>query len=71
MNSTLGRFFHIRKGESRLVSTLGGVLFINALCSGLAGIVAVSGFLTTGGVNQILLVYLVDYVLILLSSGLQ
>lgn len=71
MNSTLGRFFHIRKGESRLVSTLGGVLFINALCSGLAGIVAVSGFLTTGGVNQILLVYLVDYVLILLSSALQ
>lgn len=71
INDGFSRFFRIRKGEAGLVLTLGSILLINALCSGLAGIVAVSGFLTAGGVNQILIVYIVDYLLILFSSALQ
>ncbi len=63
------RLFHLQPGEGMLVFALGFLLFGNSLARQVSGIVAVSGFLNSSDVNQILLVMLVDYVLILIVSS--
>jgi len=65
------RLFRLRPGELGLVLVLGFVLLSNSLARQVSGIVAVSGFLSEGGVNQILIVMLVDYCLVLVTAGLQ
>ncbi|HNT54280.1 MAG TPA: Npt1/Npt2 family nucleotide transporter [Anaerolineaceae bacterium] len=65
------RVFRLHPGEFPLILILGLVLLVNSLTMQLGGIVAVSGFLNTGGINSILIVYLVDYALIFLSGGFQ
>jgi ATP:ADP antiporter, AAA family len=67
----LNRVFKIRAGEAGLVFTLGFLLLSNAVAYQISDIVAVSGFLSEGGVNQILIVWVVDSVLIFLATGLQ
>lgn len=68
---TPNRIVRLHPGEFPLVLILGLVLLVNSLTMQLGGIVAVSGFLNTGGINSILVVYLVDYALIFLSGVFQ
>ncbi len=71
MKDFLSRTFRLRSGELGLVLTLGFLLLSNAVAYQVSDIVAVSGFLSTVGVPQILLVWLVDALLIFLMTGLQ
>ena len=61
----------LRPGELRLVLILGFLLFTNSLALDLSDVVAVSGFLSQVEVSNILIVWVVDMLLIALSSGLQ
>jgi hypothetical protein len=70
MNKTRKRFLDLRPGEPRLVFILGFLLLGNSLAMQVSGIVAVSGFLDSGGANGFLLIYLVDAVLLFLLSSL-
>jgi AAA family ATP:ADP antiporter len=71
MKGFFKRTFRIRPGETGLVLALGLVLLCNSIAVQVSGIVSVSNFLSEGGVNNILIVWLVDYLLILLMAGLQ
>lgn len=71
MKKSLSRTLRLRPGEAGLVVTLGFLLLSNALAMQVSGIVAISGFLSEGGVNQILIVWVVDTLLIILMTGLQ
>jgi len=53
------------------VLTLGLLLLSNSVAQQVSGIVAISGFLSEGGVNQILIVWVIDTLLIILMTGLQ
>lgn len=61
----------LRSGELRLVMVLGFILFVNSLALDLSDVVAVSGFLSQVDVSNILIVWIIDMLLIALSSGLQ
>lgn len=56
------RFFNEK--EKRLTIILGIALLVNSLAMQISGIVAVSGFLSSDSVNQILVVLFIDYALI-------
>jgi AAA family ATP:ADP antiporter len=71
MKDILNRVFHLHPGELGLVLVLGFLLLSNSMAQQVSGIVAVSGFLNEGGVNQILIVWIVDMLLIVLTTGLQ
>jgi len=71
MKDFLKQTFRIHPGEVGLVVTLGFLLLCNSVAYQVSDIVAVSGFLSEGGVNQILIVWLVDSLLIFLATGLQ
>lgn len=71
MQTALQRIFRLQPGEGTLVFILGYLLFGNALARQVSSIVAISGFLNTGGVNQMLLVLGIDYTLVLILGGLQ
>jgi hypothetical protein len=53
------------------VTVLGFLLLSNSLAGQVSGIMGLSGFLKTGGINAILVVILVDYAIVLLTVGLQ
>lgn len=55
----------------RLVLVLGFLLFANSLALDLSDVVAVSGFLSQVDVSNIIIVWIIDMLLIALSSGLQ
>lgn len=63
--------FDVRAGEGKIVVALSFVLLITSLAGELSGIVSVSNFLNTDGVNGILIVWLADMVLMLLMTALQ
>jgi len=65
------QMFRLQKGEGGLVFVLGFALLANALAMQISGIVALSGFLNSGGVNGFLVVLLVDYGFILFTGALQ
>ncbi len=65
------RFIRIRPGEYRLVLMMGLLLFINSLALEISDVVAVSGFLEKVGINELLVVYVVDMLLIIFTAGLQ
>jgi ATP:ADP antiporter, AAA family len=69
--SVASRLLRLRPGESRIVTIMGLVLIINFLAQQVSEITAISNFLSNVGVNQMLIVWLVDSVLILVSMGLQ
>lgn len=70
MNS-LRKIFRLQPGEEGVFFVLGFILMANALAMQISGIVAISGFLSSGGVEQILIVLIIDYTLILVAGGLQ
>lgn len=71
MTQRLMQFFRLQPGEAGLVFVLGFALLANALAMQVSGIVAISGFLSSGGVNGFLVVLLVDYAFILITGALQ
>ena len=71
MTEFINRVFHLRTGEARLILGLGLLLFINSLSIQASNIVSVSGFLETGGVNKILIVFIVDMLLIVAATAGQ
>ncbi len=71
MKDFLSRTFRLHPEEMGLVLTLGFLLLSNSVAQQVSGIVAISGFLSEGGVNQILIVWVIDTLLIILMTGLQ
>ncbi|MBU0496042.1 MAG: hypothetical protein KKA73_05800 [Chloroflexi bacterium] len=71
MKNLLNQTFRIHPGEASLVLVLGLMLLSNSMAMEVSGIVAISGFLSAGGVNQILIIWLIDTLLIVLMTGLQ
>ena len=67
----MNKLFRVRREEYGLVAVLGTILFCNAVAQQIAGIVSVSGFLSSGSVNGILIVWVVDMLLIALVTWLQ
>jgi hypothetical protein len=65
------QIFRLQEGEGGLVFVLGFALLANALAMQVSGIVALSGFLNSGGVNGFLVVLLVDYAFILFTGAIQ
>lgn len=71
MRDKLYRLLRLRPGEASLVLVMGFVLLTNSLALEISDVVSVSGFISQVGVPQILLVWIADMVIILLTSGLQ
>jgi AAA family ATP:ADP antiporter len=71
MQNFFYRLFRLQPGEGGLVFALGFLLFGNSLARQVSNIVSVSGFLNSGGVNQMLLVLLIDYTIVLIVAMLQ
>jgi len=67
----LKKLLRIYPGEWRLVLVMGFVLLANAAAEQIAKVVSVSGFLSAGGVNQVLIIWAVDMALILFIAILQ
>lgn len=67
----MNQLFRVRREEYGLVAVLGLILFCNAVAQQIAGIVSVSGFLSSGSVNGVLIVWVVDMLLIALVTWLQ
>ena len=71
MKDALNRTFGLHPRETVIVLVMGLILLCNSVAVQISGIVSVSNFLSAGGVNYFPLVWLVDYLLILLIAGLQ
>ncbi len=71
MTQRLGRLFRLRPGEIGLVLTLGFLLLANSVAQPLAEITAVANFLPEVGVNNILVVWIVDALLAFVITGGQ
>ncbi len=61
----------IRPGEFRIILILGFILFFNSLALQVSNIVSISGFLSEVNVNQILILWIVEMLLIIFSTALQ
>ncbi len=71
MRERLSQMFGLRSGEFGLVFLMAFLLFSNSLAQQVTEITAVSNFLSTGGVNSILIVWALDGVIIFGMVGLQ
>jgi hypothetical protein len=71
MANRLKQLFSVRPGEAGLVIMLGLILLGNSMALWVSSVVSVSGFLSEVGVNEILIVWIVDMLLVTLSTGLQ
>jgi AAA family ATP:ADP antiporter len=71
MKSFLSQGLRIHPGEMGLLLTLSFLLFSNSVATQVSGVVAVSGFLSEGGVNQMPIVWIVDMLVIILTTSLQ
>jgi ATP/ADP translocase len=65
------RLFRIYPAEIGLTLSLGFLLFVNSMAQQISGVVAVSGFLSEVGTNEILLVWVVNYALVALVAMFQ
>jgi AAA family ATP:ADP antiporter len=65
------RIFRVYPGEAGLVLVLGLLLFSNSMATQVSGVVAISGFLSEAGVEQVPIVWAVDMLVIILTTGLQ
>lgn len=63
--------FRLKGREGLLVAALGFALLANSMAMQISGIVAISGFLKSDSVNQILVVLIIDYALIMLIGSIQ
>jgi len=71
IRGALTRLLKLREGELMLVLAAGLLLFGNSAATQITGVAAVSGFLSEVGVKQILLVWILDFLLMLPVAGLQ
>jgi hypothetical protein len=71
MNSRISHLFSLRPGEGRWVFLLAFLLMGNSAALAVSNVVSVSGFLSEVGVNEILIVWIVDMLLVALATGLQ
>jgi ATP/ADP translocase len=71
MNARLKQWFALRPGEAKIVLLLGILLLGNSAALAVSNVVSVSGFLSEVGVNEILLVWIADMLLVALATGLQ
>ncbi len=69
MQAGLRQVLRMRPGEGRLTLVLGSILAASMLAGQVAGIISVSGFLDTGSVNGILLVWVADMLVALAATG--
>lgn len=67
----INRIFHLRDGEAGVVLGLGFVLLANSLSIQVSNIVSVSGVLDSGGVNKMLIVWIIDWLLIIAATAAQ
>ncbi|MBN1149168.1 MAG: hypothetical protein JXA78_18050 [Anaerolineales bacterium] len=61
----------LNKNETGIVLVMGNILLINSLAQQISEITAISNFLSEVGVNQMLIVWAIDSILILVTMGLQ
>jgi ATP:ADP antiporter, AAA family len=71
VNNFINRIFHLRDGEATVVLGLGFVLLANSLSIEVSNIVSVSGVLESGGVNKMLIVWIIDWLLIIAATAGQ
>src|SRR5512137_939476 len=71
MKNFLSQGLRIHAGEMGLLLTLSFLLFSNSVATQISGVVAVSGFLSEGGVNQMPIVWIIDMLVIILTTSLQ
>lgn len=71
MKEFLDRLFKLYPAERGLVLTLGFLLLSNSLALNLSDVVAVSGFLSDVGPNGLLIVWVINMLLIVLTAGVQ
>ncbi len=71
MTQRLGQLFRMRPGETGLVLVLGFLLLANSVAQPLAEITAVANFLPEVGVNNILVVWIIDALLAFVITGGQ
>lgn len=71
MASLTSQVFRVRPGEAGLMLTLGLLLLMNSFALQVSDIISVSGFLSEVGVQQILIVWVVDMTLIIAAASAQ
>lgn len=71
MNTALARIFRLHDGEAAPVFIMGAVLFLNAVAMQISGVLSVSGFLDNVGTPGILVVWILDFGVILAMSAMQ
>jgi AAA family ATP:ADP antiporter len=71
LQQRLTQLFRVYPGEASLVLALGLLLFSNSVATQVSGVVAISGFLSEAGVEQMPIVWTVDMLVIMLATGLQ
>ncbi len=71
MRTRVIQLLSLRPGEARLVFLLGFLLMGNSAALAISNVVSVSGFLSEVGVNELLIVWIVDMLLVTLATGLQ
>lgn len=71
MAELASRIFQIRSGEFKLVFLLGMMLLINSMALEVADVVAVSGFLQSVDVSNILIVWIIDMLLVGAAASVQ
>jgi ATP/ADP translocase len=64
-------FLALRPGETKLVLLMSFLLLANSAALAVSNVVSVSGFLSEVGVNEILLVWIVDMLLVAVATGVQ
>ena len=67
----LNRFFQLRENEVPLVLTLSFILLSNSVAQKISEISAISNFINDVGVSQLLVVWVIDGLLLLLTTGVQ
>ncbi|MCB9135681.1 MAG: hypothetical protein H6636_09655 [Anaerolineales bacterium] len=68
MQNFFNRIFNLRSGEAKLVLVMSLLLLGNTVARQMSGIVGISDVINTGGVNQTLLVNLINGILIFLTA---
>ena len=71
MKERLYQLLRLRSGELGIVVILGLLLLCNSVALEVADVVAISGFLSEVGLPQLLLVWIIDMALLLLTTGVQ
>ena len=71
MLEPIKRLLQLRRGEARLVLTLGVLLLVNALAQQVTEITAISNFVSTGGAAGMLIIWSIDGALVIGLTAAQ